>query len=153
MIIPLEMFQMFFCFLAVTHSVKHTDSPLSSSQPLAEAHLQLQWSTTDATFFLHTLLARQWRKFTVKISSWRARYHCNGSFTKWMSILLLTYKSTVARWKSVEKFVMQFFSVDGYCGYQGGSADIHVCVYICIKYIYILINIYVFVYIYMHAYT
>lgn len=52
MIIPLEMFQVFFCFLAVTRSLKHTQSPLSSSPLLAQAHLQFQWSAADATFFL-----------------------------------------------------------------------------------------------------
>jgi len=83
MIILLEIIQMF-CLVAVTYSLKHTQNPLSSSPPLAQTHLQLQWNAADAAFFSQAVLARWWKELLSRseISSWRAWDRYNGSFTK-----------------------------------------------------------------------
>lgn len=114
MIIPLEMFQVFFCFLAVTHSLKHTQSTLSSSPPLEQAHLQLQWSAIDATFFLQALLARQWRahRQNLLMKSMRPMQwllHKTKGLLVHPSTNLPLYsdkESIVARWMSVRKSIM-----------------------------------------------
>lgn len=152
MIILLEMFQVF-CFLAVTHSLKHTQRPLSSSPPLAQAHLLLQWWAVDATFFFQPLLARQWKELIGEMSSWRAWDHCNGSFTKQESLLVhpsanlllcRDKETSVAKWLSVRKSIMWFLEWMATMDIRV-AVQMYTCVYVCVN----IYKAYIFMYMYI----
>ena len=60
-------------------------------------------------------------------------------------------KSIADRWMSVKKSIMQFLPEDGYCGDQGGGADVLVCV--CIRYMHLYICMCKSLCMYMCTYT